>query len=115
MLYHLLYPLHEFIFLLQCLPVYHFQDHLFDFNCSSHQFYHRSLVDQKVEDLSDSTGGERGRSRPTHGKEWNSTMGGSLILGGVLIPTLFWSDLTNPYVWIVLLTTLAFGILGFFR
>jgi len=40
-------------------------------------------------------------------------MGGSLILGGILIPTLFWSDLSNPYIWIVLLTTLAFGVLGF--
>jgi phospho-N-acetylmuramoyl-pentapeptide-transferase len=40
-------------------------------------------------------------------------MGGSLILAGILIPTLCWSDLTSPYVWIVLLTTLAFGVLGF--
>jgi phospho-N-acetylmuramoyl-pentapeptide-transferase len=40
-------------------------------------------------------------------------MGGSLILTGILIPTFCWSDLTNPYIWIVLLTTLAFGVLGF--
>jgi phospho-N-acetylmuramoyl-pentapeptide-transferase len=40
-------------------------------------------------------------------------MGGNLILAAILIPTLFWSDLTNPYVWIVLLTTLAFGVIGF--
>ena len=47
-------------------------------------------------------------------KNGTPTMGGSLILAAILIPTFFWSDLTNPYVWIVLLTTLAFGILGFF-
>ncbi len=46
-------------------------------------------------------------------KNGTPTMGGSLILGGILIPTLLWSDLTNGYIWIVLLTTLAFGILGF--
>ncbi|MGZ3523880.1 MAG: phospho-N-acetylmuramoyl-pentapeptide-transferase, partial [Thermodesulfobacteriota bacterium] len=46
-------------------------------------------------------------------KNGTPTMGGSLILGGILIPTVFWSDLSNPYVWIVLFTTLAFGILGF--
>jgi phospho-N-acetylmuramoyl-pentapeptide-transferase len=40
-------------------------------------------------------------------------MGGSLILAAVLIPTLFWSDLTSGYIWIVLLTTLGFGVLGF--
>jgi phospho-N-acetylmuramoyl-pentapeptide-transferase len=46
-------------------------------------------------------------------KNGTPTMGGSMILGAILIPTLFWSDLTNPYTWIVLLTTLGFGVLGF--
>ena len=47
-------------------------------------------------------------------KNGTPTMGGSLIIAAIAIPTLLWSDLTNPYVWIVLLTTLAFGVLGFF-
>jgi len=46
-------------------------------------------------------------------KNGTPTMGGSLILAAVLIPTLFWSDLTSGYIWIVLLTTLGFGVLGF--
>jgi phospho-N-acetylmuramoyl-pentapeptide-transferase len=46
-------------------------------------------------------------------KNGTPTMGGSLILAALVIPTLFWSDLTNRYTWIVLLTTLAFGALGF--
>ena len=46
-------------------------------------------------------------------KNGTPTMGGSLILAAILIPTLFWSDLANPYMWIVILTTLSFGILGF--
>ncbi len=46
-------------------------------------------------------------------KNGTPTMGGSLILAAILIPTLFWSDLANPYMWVVILTTLAFGILGF--
>jgi phospho-N-acetylmuramoyl-pentapeptide-transferase len=46
-------------------------------------------------------------------KNGTPTMGGSLILAAILIPTLLWSDLTNPYIWIVLLTTVGFGILGF--
>ena len=46
-------------------------------------------------------------------KNGTPTMGGSLILMAVLIPTLFWSDLTSGYVWMVLLTTLGFGVLGF--
>ncbi len=47
-------------------------------------------------------------------KNGTPTMGGSLILAAILIPTLFWSDLTNQYIWVVLLTTLGFGVLGFF-
>jgi phospho-N-acetylmuramoyl-pentapeptide-transferase len=46
-------------------------------------------------------------------KNGTPTMGGSLILTAILIPTLLWADLTNRYIWIVLLTTLGFGALGF--
>jgi len=47
-------------------------------------------------------------------KNGTPTMGGSLIIASIAVPTLLWSDLTNPYIWIVLSTTLAFGVLGFF-
>lgn len=47
-------------------------------------------------------------------KNGTPTMGGSLILMAFLIPTLLWADLMNPYIWVVLLTTLGFGALGFF-
>jgi phospho-N-acetylmuramoyl-pentapeptide-transferase len=46
-------------------------------------------------------------------KNGTPTMGGSLIIAAFLIPTLLWSDLINRYVWVVLLTTVGFGILGF--
>lgn len=48
-----------------------------------------------------------------HSKAGTPTMGGVLILGGIGIPTLLWADLTNPFVWIALATTFAFGIIGF--
>ncbi len=47
-------------------------------------------------------------------KNGTPTMGGSIILSAIVIPTFLWSDLTNLYTWIVLLTTLGFGLLGFF-
>ena len=46
-------------------------------------------------------------------KNGTPTMGGSLLLMALLIPTFFWADLTNRYIWVVLLTTLGFGLLGF--
>ncbi|WP_019595103.1 phospho-N-acetylmuramoyl-pentapeptide-transferase [Thioalkalivibrio sp. ALM2T] len=45
-------------------------------------------------------------------KAGTPTMGGALILVAVAAATLLWSDLTNRFVWLVLLTTLAFGAVG---
>ena len=41
------------------------------------------------------------------------TMGGVLICISILVPTLLWSDLSNPFVWLIMLATLAFGAIGF--
>ena len=41
------------------------------------------------------------------------TMGGVLICISILVPTLLWSDLSNPFVWLVILSTFAFGAIGF--
>jgi len=46
-------------------------------------------------------------------KAGTPTMGGVLICISILVPTLLWSDLTNPLVWIVMFATLAFGGIGF--
>jgi phospho-N-acetylmuramoyl-pentapeptide-transferase len=45
-------------------------------------------------------------------KAGTPTMGGILICISILIPTLLWADLTNPYVWIVVFSTIAFGAIG---
>ncbi len=42
------------------------------------------------------------------------TMGGLMILLGVTVATLLWSNLSNAYVWVVLGVTLAFGGIGFY-
>ena len=46
-------------------------------------------------------------------KAGTPTMGGLLILTASLVPTLLWADLTNVYVWIAVVTTAAFGAIGF--
>jgi len=46
-------------------------------------------------------------------KSGTPTMGGILICISILVPTLLWSDLSNPFVWVVMLSTLAFGAIGF--
>ena len=41
------------------------------------------------------------------------TMGGVLICISILVPTLLWADLSNPMVWVAMLSTVAFGAIGF--
>ncbi len=45
-------------------------------------------------------------------KQGTPTMGGLLILVSMVLSTLLWADLSDMYVWIVLLVTLSFGLLG---
>ena len=45
-------------------------------------------------------------------KTGTPTMGGALILISIAVSTLLWADLRNRYVWVVLLVTLGFGLVG---
>jgi phospho-N-acetylmuramoyl-pentapeptide-transferase len=45
-------------------------------------------------------------------KQGTPTMGGLLILVAMVVATLLWADLSNLYVWAVLMVTLLFGLLG---
>jgi len=46
-------------------------------------------------------------------KSGTPTMGGLLILSTLIASTLLWANLTNPYIWLVLLATVGFGLIGF--
>ena len=46
-------------------------------------------------------------------KKGTPTMGGVMMLLGIGIATLLWADLSNQYVWVVLLVTMGYGLLGF--
>jgi phospho-N-acetylmuramoyl-pentapeptide-transferase len=60
--------------------------------------------------------GQRVRSDgpQTHlSKAGTPTMGGALILAAIVAAALLWADLANRFVWVVLLVTVAFGLVGF--
>ena len=46
-------------------------------------------------------------------KAGTPTMGGVLIVIAIIVPTLLWADLSNPYIWLAIFGTLAFGAIGF--
>src|ERR1700709_264495 len=64
----------------------------------------------------------RGRAQPirTDGPQTHlvkigtPTMGGLMILSGLVVSTVLWANPGNPYVWIVLAVTLGFGFVGFY-
>jgi len=46
-------------------------------------------------------------------KAGTPTMGGILINIAILIPTILWADISNPYIWIILFVTFGYGAIGF--
>ncbi|HDH51769.1 MAG TPA: phospho-N-acetylmuramoyl-pentapeptide-transferase, partial [Nitrospirae bacterium] len=46
-------------------------------------------------------------------KAGTPTMGGVLILFSIIASVLMWGDLTNKYIWIMVVATLGFGLIGF--
>jgi len=46
-------------------------------------------------------------------KEGTPTMGGLLIVLSIVIPTLLWANLSNPYIWIAVFVTIGYGAVGF--
>ncbi len=48
-----------------------------------------------------------------HCKAGTPTMGGLMIIFAALCATLLWTDLFNPYIWLLILVTVGFGLIGF--
>jgi phospho-N-acetylmuramoyl-pentapeptide-transferase len=46
-------------------------------------------------------------------KAGTPTMGGVLIVISIVVPTLLWADLTNPFIWMAVISTTAFAAIGF--
>ncbi len=55
-----------------------------------------------------------GPSRHLIEKQGTPTMGGLMILAGILVAVLLWGNLTNPYVWAVLFVLVGFGMIGLY-
>ena len=57
---------------------------------------------------------EDGPRRHVLEKQGTPTMGGLMMLAGIIVATLLWADLTNLYVWAVMFVLLGFGAIGFY-
>lgn len=113
MLYHLLYPLHEFYSFFNVFRYITFRTIYAILTALLISFILGPWLIRKLKAFQ--IGQVVREDVPSRhlAKNGTPTMGGSLILTAILLPTLLWSDLTNPYIWIVLFTSLGFGVLGF--
>jgi phospho-N-acetylmuramoyl-pentapeptide-transferase len=95
------------------VSLHHVPDHLCH-HYSVGDFLHlRSLADQQASSLQIGQTIRKLGPESHFKKEGTPTMGGALILLAIVLPTLLWADLTNVYVWVVLLVTVGYGVVGF--
>lgn len=113
MLYHLLYPLHT---IFSAFNVFRYITFRTIYASLTAFLICLFLGPWTIQKLTEMQVGQyiREDGPQTHLKKAGTpTMGGILILLGVVSSTLLWTDLTNGYVWIVLLVTVGFGLIGF--
>ena len=113
MLYHLLYPFHTQLSVLNVTRYITFRTAAATLSALAISLLFgpwliRKLREFQIGQVVRADGPQTHRS-----KAGTPTMGGLLILTAALVPTLLWADLTNAYVWIAVLTTAAYGAIGF--
>jgi phospho-N-acetylmuramoyl-pentapeptide-transferase len=113
MLYHLLFPLHTTFSVLNVTRYITFRTAAASLTALAISFFAgpkliRTLRDFQIGQVIRHEGPATHRT-----KAGTPTMGGLLILAAAVIPTLLWADLTNIYIWIAVLATVAYGGIGF--
>ncbi len=113
MFYHLLYPLHKTISVFNVFQYITFRTIYAGLTAFLICFLLgpwviKQLSDRQIRQYIRKDGPE------AHGKKAGTpTMGGVLIIFSVVISTLFWTDLSNFYIWIILLITIGYSVIGF--
>jgi phospho-N-acetylmuramoyl-pentapeptide-transferase len=113
MLYHLLYPLHDQFSVLNVFRYITFRTALATLTAL---LISLALGSRLIHRLREIQIGQHIRPEGPlshQSKQGTPTMGGLLIVIAVVLPSLLWADLTNPFVWMVLVSTLLYGVIGF--
>jgi phospho-N-acetylmuramoyl-pentapeptide-transferase len=114
MLYHLLYPLHTDFSVLYIFRYITFRTIYATITALVISFMLGPWLIAKLSNLQIGQTIRKLGPESHFKKEGTPTMGGTLILLAIVLPTLLWADLTNIYVWVVLMVTVCYGAVGFF-
>src|SRR3954471_7228501 len=113
MLYHFLYPLHTQFTVLNVTRYITFRTAAASLSALVIGLFVGPIMIRKLREFQ--IGQVVRQDGPTthRTKAGTPTMGGLLILTSAVVPTLIWADLTDPFIWIAVLATMAFGAIGF--
>jgi phospho-N-acetylmuramoyl-pentapeptide-transferase len=112
MLYHLLYPLHDYLSALNVTRYITVRTALATITALLISLLLGPWMIRRLRDFQIGQVIRQEGPASHRAKAGTPTMGGLLILTASLVPTLLWADLTNPYIWIAVLATAAFGAIG---
>ena len=113
MLYHLLYPLHDSISLLNVMRYITFRTAAASLTALAVSLLLGPWLIRRLREFQIGQVIRTEGPKSHQSKAGTPTMGGLLILAAALVPTLLFADLTNPYIWIAVLATASFGAIGF--
>jgi phospho-N-acetylmuramoyl-pentapeptide-transferase len=113
MLYHLLYPLHNQIGVLNVTRYVTFRTAAASLSAFVIGLVCGPIMIRKLREFQIGQVIRQEGPASHRPKAGTPTMGGLLILTAAIVPTLLWANLTNPYIWIAVLSTTAFGAIGF--
>jgi phospho-N-acetylmuramoyl-pentapeptide-transferase len=113
MLYHLLYPLHSEFSALYVFRFITFRTIYATITALVLSFLLGPWVIERLSSLQIGQTIRKVGPESHFKKEGTPTMGGTLILIAIVLPTLLWADLRNGYIWVALLVTVGYGAIGF--
>lgn len=113
MLYHLLYPLHKYHTVFNVFQYITFRTIYAVVTALLLSFIIGPYIIKKLSLMQIGQVIRKDGPANHFSKEGTPTMGGALILFAIIVPTLLWANLTSQYVWLLVVATLSFGIVGF--
>jgi len=113
MLYHLLYPLHTALPVLNVFRYITFRTAGASVTALALSLILGPILIRRLREFQIGQVIRQEGPQTHRAKAGTPTMGGLLIMSCSLVPTLLWANLTNPHVWIAVIATAAFGAVGF--
>lgn len=113
MLYYLLYPLREYVFGFNVFRYITFRTAMAAITAMLISFILGPWLIKRMTQIKLGQFIREEGPQSHQQKAGTPTMGGILILVAILVPTILWADLSNPYIWIVLFVTFSYGAIGF--